>query len=140
MTKLISMTEFVLLCSLKRKNGTLLNDDFIKRVSAYALFLSNKLSLDMFVPADQLKDLPGGKSEKPGEPDDLFPEMNDKLLFKDLQIKYTDMDKQFFITKKDTGFFVISGPKSMFNNNLTIESLVHRDLDLTENAVKLIFG
>lgn len=134
--KLISMTEFILDKDKSRLDYHVTIEDVVN----YAKFLSRKLSLDMFVPADQLKDLPGGKSEKPGEPDDLFPELNDKLLFKDLQIKYTDMDKQFFITKKGSGFFVVSGPKSMFGNNLTIESLVHRDLELTENAVKLIFG
>lgn len=137
--KLISMTELVLLCNLKRKNGTMTDDKFVQSITAYALFISQPLTLEMFIPADDIRKLPGGEMPSMAN-NPFFPELEDKVLFKDLAIKYTDLDKKFYITKKSTGFFVISGPASMFKNNLRIEDLVHRELELTDTAIKLIFG
>jgi len=150
--KLITMTEFVLNeCDAVHNTKTtplaptnhpdnLFNQrsESWKKIMQYANFLPQKLQLEMFVPASELKELPGGEKSAP-EQNAFFPELEDKVLFKDLKIIYTDLDKQYYI-KKNNGFFVISGKKSMFNNNLTIEDIVHRDLELTDTAVKLIFG
>jgi len=136
--KLISMLEFVLLCRTKLQNGTLTANNYVEHTGAYARFLTQPISMTMFVPADKLVDLPGGKEQVP-ETNPIFPDLEDKVVFKNLIIEYTDISKKFYI-KKSNGFFVISGTRAMFDNNLTIDHLVHRELELTENAVKLIFG
>lgn len=112
--------------------------DCFVRCQRYAAFLSLKLKVEMFVPISEIRPLPIGKDLPPQDPNPLFPELEDKVLFKDLVITYTGMDKNYHINKTNK-FFVISGPKGMFNNNLTIDHLVHRDLELTDLAVKLIF-
>lgn len=140
--KLITMTEFVLLQKVKLSNGTLTTSDYVERTGAYARFLIKPISMNMFVPVDQLREIPGGEKSVPAKDamfPALFPELDDKVLFKDLTIEYTDISKKYHIKKKD-GCFVITGTRGMFDNNLRIEDLVHRELELTDTAVKLIFG
>jgi len=152
--KLIDMTTFVLEQAMKATrdyNMTIesiaegnfavasemaLHADCFLKCKRYARFLSMPIKMEMFVPAEQLSEMPGEKIQ-PGRP--LFPELENKVLFKDLEIKFVELSKKFTVLKKN-GFFVISGQRAMFDGNVTIESLVHRELELTDTAVKLIFG
>lgn len=140
--KLLSMTEFVkarklsgdisyndAIAAVKRGDFAVLSematcaDNFVACLK-YAHFLSQPIKLEMFAPVDK-----NGQVIHEGP--------MGKVLFKDLDIEYTDITKKIIIKKKN-GFFVITGAKKNFGGNLTIEDLVHRDLELTDNALKLI--
>lgn len=144
--KLISMLEFI---RIQRLDARRFQEEYIPfsveekvimhdRIVMYAKFLETPISMNMFISENELADLPGG-NKKAIEDNPLFPELEDKVFFKDLMIKYEPVTKKYSILKKN-GFFVITGQKAMFDNNLTIDSLVHRELELTDYAVKLIFG
>ena len=157
--KLLSMTEFV---KARKLSGDISYNDAIAAVKRgdfavasematcadnfvaclkYAHFLSQPIKLEMFAPVDKNGQvLPEVKLElrdSEQEAAHRYLEAMGKVLFKDLDIEYTDITKKIIIKKKN-GFFVITGAKKNFGGNLTIEDLVHRDMELTDNALKLI--
>lgn len=154
MKTLVSMTDFVI--SQIKTNSTV-NDSFKKYladVRNYALFLKQNLTLGMFVPVDEDGNilfskpnyyacfLHGSYVNHPQlinyENCIRYKKAEENILFKDCIVKKIEKSHKF-----DIDYYVV-----YFNSQQlwiswterTIEDLIKNNLELTESAIKQIFG
>lgn len=130
MKKLISMTDFVL------EQKLMLNiqgyeKKFISNVSNYANFLKQPLELEMFVPVDE----EGNVFEEPIETvggvelySEKYQNAKEKVLFEGCVY-----DDEMEVVRSDNGTDLFYIPESSI---YTIETLMERELQLTESAIK----
>lgn len=148
MEKLISMVDFVLQ---QRMTSDQINDasfqqiqnhiaTYYDKVFAYANFLKQPLNLGMFVPCHDGKIIPHpDENLEFGNEDSFFwnlhktqyKEAKEKVLFKDCEAR-----------KIRDHYVVFYNSKQLWLSwtNRTVEDLINREVELTESAIKQIFG
>lgn len=161
MKTLVSMTDFVIS---QIKTESTVNDSFKKYLADirnYALFLKQPLTLGMFVPCDEKENVleePKGFNEwhKWGISSKLehseiidcqkYWKAKEKVLFKGFEVntllddttkRLTSPNGRFNIAwyNSEKGWYLSNGIEGMI-----VEELLNLDLELTESAIKQIFG
>ncbi|MDV3774046.1 hypothetical protein CMU14_13265 [Elizabethkingia anophelis] len=158
--KLIPMTEFILQQEEIRMQSNPYNEqeydnDFIRSVNEYAKFLSQPLTLGMFIPCDDndepierpdLEDyifeehpeLPGNPKEYDDDAFqkdyDVYEQACERVLFEGFEVKIGGLSDT--VINKKLSFAIYVQPSLGY----TIETLCNKNLTLTATAIKSIYG
>jgi hypothetical protein len=135
--KLISMTDFVLQQT-KDNNKQRLNK--YSEIVCYAKFLKQPLKLEMFVPCDE----DGNVLEEPDQEFELtfwdystkmskYEQAKEKVLFEEFEVCNRTTKIDCVVYNEDHITLKLLKDK-------TIEYLINRNITLTPNAIKRIFG
>jgi len=137
LTKLVSMVDFVLNEQRFKEDDAVCNF----RITNYAHFLSQKLTLGMFVPTDEngnvLKD-PWATDNDAGSEKEIeqinYNNAKSKVLFEGCKAENRTGSYWSVYAPEDKIIWV------QWNDSKTIESLIYTELTLTETATKQIYG
>ena len=130
--KLISMTDFVLQCNNKWHNDKISTAEMCKKITSYANFLKQPLTLGMFVPCDD----DGNVLEEPicenqnksqqlmefAVKSKIFDKAQSKVLFTDFNIR--KQSSYAVVFNKDGDVWIT------WNESKAIETLIYLNLDL----------
>lgn len=143
MTKLISMTDFVLQRAEESilpltvmetfKNGAKITNQIFN----YANFLNKKLELGMFIPCDDDGDIlekPNNETLHFAEKTIEYKNAKEKCLFYGFNFG-GEINNVFVIKYSELRLLYLTKDK-IFVNHMRIESLVYQDLTLSETAIK----
>ncbi len=145
--KLISLLEYVLSEEIRMSNSEV----FKSKVYAYANFLKQPLTLQMFVPVDKhgviLEDLKfccsGSDCGCMGQPVnvgsqeeiDEYYEAKERVLFKDCDVKEIKSDKNYFVVYHKTRQIWISWTDRIIDDFILNRNYLN-GIELTDSAIK----
>ena len=147
---LISMTDYVLKLNTEYPKGKSLHntdwskefEQFSKLVISYAGFLKQPLKLEMFVPCDEEGNVISKfYSEKENAKKLTFSQLSNQYQIAETKVLFEEIE---FRKNGGVNFLTIDGDTFAFHDfnikfkNITVESLVQYNLQLTENAIKQI--